>query len=217
MTVPGTGSFEQVLSNAANLSIGEQYRLLKDLEARLEQQVDRFAATVEQVELYAGRYDQQCSINDRRAEQDLRGWFANNRYLDREHFLELCFWKSPRPIRLYRLNDETRIIELTRAAMASSDERVKMESLLGSKGGLKGVGYPVASVILHFAHPDRYMILDRRALWSLGWSIPVSYDLRFWVRYTAHVRGLASSLGLELRTLDKALWQFSREKERAHQ
>lgn len=32
-----------------------------------------------------------------------------------------------------------------------------------------GIGtWGVASVILHFAYPDDYMILDFRAVWSLG-------------------------------------------------
>lgn len=63
------------------------------------------------------------------------------------------------------------------------DERVRIESLLGSRRGLKGVGYPVASTILHFAFPSSYAIMDFRVIQSLGWKQPSSYTFDFWQRY----------------------------------
>jgi len=75
---------------------------------------------------------------------------------------------------------------------------------------LNGVDYPVASTILHFAEPDRYMILDFRALWSLGIKQPSYWTFEFWMDFTRRARELAESLGVSIRTLDKALWEYSK-------
>jgi hypothetical protein len=142
---------------------------------------------------------------DQIVEAELRAWFAQHRFLDKPHFLKLGRWKSPRPIRWYEQNDAQTIEAITRAAIASTDERRKMDLLRQ----LRGVDYRVASTILHFAHPDRYMILDVRAKWSLGWDDrPDSPQL--WLDYTDRVRALARSLDVPLRTLDMALWEFSK-------
>lgn len=37
---------------------------------------------------------------------------------------------------------------------------------------INGVSWPMASVLLHFGHADRYPILDFRALWSLEVDTP---------------------------------------------
>jgi hypothetical protein len=89
---------------------------------------------------------------------------------------------------------------------AQSDEAHQIARLVT----LRAVGYPVASVILHFAFPDRFMILDVRALDSLGCTGSRSYTPAFWSRYSARAREIAGRLGVSLRTLDKALWEFSK-------
>jgi hypothetical protein len=68
-------------------------------------------------------------------------------------------------------------------------------------------------VILHFFHRDRYPILDFRALWSLHCEVPKQYDFRFWQEFTEFCRGLAEQTGASMRTLDRALWQYSKEKQ----
>jgi hypothetical protein len=51
-----------------------------------------------------------------------------------------------------------------------------------------------------------------RALWSLGFETPPSYySFEFWQRYVAHCRELATTAGVDMRTLDRALWQYSAE------
>lgn len=60
-----------------------------------------------------------------------------------------------------------------------------------------------------------YPILDFRALWSLGQTnTPSSYTFDFWWAYVEHARGLADEAGLRMRTLDRALWQYSKERQR---
>jgi hypothetical protein len=75
---------------------------------------------------------------------------------------------------------------------------------------LEGVGLPTASVLLHVAHKEPYPIIDFRALWSLGLDTPpMYYSFEFWQRYVSHCRELADAAGTDMRTLDRALWQYS--------
>jgi hypothetical protein len=134
---------------------------------------------------------------------------ARGRYT-RGEFLLLCSWKSPRSRPLVAANSAAAIGRATGAAFAATDEGARMEALLG----LEGVGVPTASVLLHFAHPGAYPILDVRALESLGVKGRSVYPVSFWLAYLAACRELAALHGVGLRTLDKALWQHSRERAR---
>jgi hypothetical protein len=52
---------------------------------------------------------------------------------------------------------------------------------------LRGVQAPTASVLLHFAFPDRYPIIDWRALESLGEPEQATYPIPYWLRYTVYI------------------------------
>src|SRR5260370_42139000 len=131
-------------------------------------------------------------------------------YLTRAEFLELCHWKTPRSQPRCATNTAAEIREATEIALATADERAKMYILRS----LAGVGWPTASVILHFCDRRPYPILDYRALWSLGLRRPPVYTFDFWCAYTEFARLLARSTGLDMRTLDRALWRFSKERQR---
>ena len=129
-------------------------------------------------------------------------------YCDRDDFLALCEWKSPRPRKHYQNNAADFIRAVTEVALSSPDERLRIEVLTL----LDGVLWPTASVLLHFAHRDPYPILDFRALWSLGVDEPpVLYNFDFWQAYTQYCRELAQKAGVSMRILDRALWQYSKE------
>jgi hypothetical protein len=116
-------------------------------------------------------------------------------------------WKWP-PSRGRPSRDAPDFVEaVTGVALATSDERLRIEVLTL----LDGVGWPVASVILHFVHRDRYPILDRLALKALGNDEPASYDFAFWWEYTQCCRRLADEHGLTMRQLDRALWRLGQE------
>ena len=70
---------------------------------------------------------------------------------------------------------------------------------------------PTASTLLHFAFPDAYPILDRRAVHALGQRPRSTYAVAFWLDYLDACRTLAGQHGVSLRTLDKALWQWSKD------
>jgi len=121
----------------------------------------------------------------------------------------LCDWKSNRIRHHCRKNPESRIRELARCALSiTQDEAVR----IGVLTLLNGVQYPVASVILYFCHREPYPMLDFRALWSLGLDEePSSYSFGFWWVYVRACRELAQATGLPMRTVDRALWQYSKE------
>jgi hypothetical protein len=130
-------------------------------------------------------------------------------HLTRPEFLRLCAWKSARTKPLCRKNSTHTIETLTRAAFATSDEALKIDLLRL----LEGVEWPTASTILHFCDARPYPVLDYRAIWSLGYAKPPRYTTEFWLAYVAFTRGLAERAGLPIRTVDKALWQYSKERQ----
>ena len=128
-------------------------------------------------------------------------------YLTRAEFLRLCHWKTPRSQPRCAQNSASQIREATSIALATNDERAKMYILRS----LEGVEWPTASVILHFCDRRPYPILDYRALWSLGYARPPTYTYEFWNAYTGFLRALSRDTGRDMRTVDKALWQYSKE------
>jgi hypothetical protein len=126
----------------------------------------------------------------------------------RDEFTEVCAWKTPRSRPKVASNSQAAVIDVTSRALAASDEQVRITSLLA----LAGVGVPTASVLLFVAFPDEYPILDVRALDSLGVKPRSHYPVSFWLQYLRFCRELAQRRAVSLRTLDKALWQHSKER-----
>jgi hypothetical protein len=135
-------------------------------------------------------------------------------YYTRDDFLEVCEWKTRgRPRRHYQRNSEEDVRRVTAIALSSADEKTRIMSLIGAEGGLRGVSWPTASVLLHLAHRDRYPILDFRALWSL--QVERSYyTFEFWWEYVQACRALAAECGVSMRELDRALWEYSSRNQR---
>jgi hypothetical protein len=144
---------------------------------------------------------------DDRVEREIGPRAMARGYLTRDDLVVLCEWKTPRSRRLVAGNEAGFVEAVTRTALATPSERLRIEVLTL----LDGVGWPSASVVLHFAHRDRYPILDYRALWTVGAAAPAAYGYPFWAAYTAFCRGLADRHGLTMRDLDRALWQYAKE------
>ena len=66
----------------------------------------------------------------------------------------------------------------------------------------------MASVILHFTFPDRYPIVDERAMNSVGGS--TRYTFEKWLSYVKLCRQKASDYGVSMRVLDQALWTYDK-------
>jgi hypothetical protein len=130
-------------------------------------------------------------------------------YFTRAELRELCFWKTPRSAPLVAANSTAEVRQATRLALSQKAEDARIRPLLA----LSGVSWPTASVVLHFAHRDPYPILDVRALEALGCLRP-TYSMSLWLQYVEFIRELATSLDVDVRTLDRALWQWSKERSR---
>ena len=135
------------------------------------------------------------------------------RYLNRDELKILVEWKSKRRYELVKDNNDGDIKYITKCAFRVKDERARIEVLTC----LRGVAFPIASAILHFFHEDPYPILDFRAPWSIGfYEKEIKYSFKFWERYMKRCRKLASDNGIEcMRTLDRALWQYSYKKQKS--
>lgn len=162
----------------------------------------RFPA--DQIEACASRYDYK---SDAALEHEVGPFMQREGYLTKAYFLTLAHWKSPRTQPRCARNSESFVEAVTHTAATSPDEQLRIEVLCL----LQGVSWPTASVILHFGHGEPYPILDYRALWSLGYDDPLDYDFDFWWSYVEFTRALATKQNVSMRTLDRALWQFSKE------
>jgi hypothetical protein len=158
----------------------------------------------QQIEALASRFPDTDDARYRAA-----GAAAHSRgHYRRDEFIAVCRWKTPRSSPKVAANTARAVARLTGRAFATSDEAQRMEALLE----LVGVGAPTASTLLFFAFPDDYPILDVRALESLGAKPRSQYPISFWLDYLGVCRELASRHGVGVRTLDKALWQHSKER-----
>jgi hypothetical protein len=151
----------------------------------------------------SGHYDY---ATDREAGEAGRQAHARG-YYTKTDFMTVCRWKSPRSAGRAAANSPGMIRRQTRLALSVTDEAGRMGSLIE----LQGVGVPVASTLLHFAFPRLYPILDWRALESLGQPRHSTYSTAFWLSYLGACRQIARENHVHIRTLDKALWQHSRE------
>ena len=111
-------------------------------------------------------------------------------------------WKSPRPLgRIKNGNTPDEISEALRLAASAKHVR----TAVGVLCGLNGVDVPMASAILTTIHPDRYTVIDWRALNALGvkksWLTVDDY-----LQYLDFCKAKADELGISLRDLDRALW-----------
>lgn len=167
------------------------------------------------VQQWAGRYDEIFKGSyDQTEEAAIRQWLSTLRepkYLHKVYFVRLGRWKTKRQTSNYMINDESRIVDITKAAYRASDSSVK----LGTLKTLRGVGVAVAGTILHYFHPDTYPIFDyharntlkRAGLWKR--ETKDASDIA-WLEYVELMRDLSAKLGVTLRDLDKALFAYDK-------
>lgn len=123
-------------------------------------------------------------------------------------------WKSERLVQ-YLIGNSNEKIRRALAVAASPDATT--ETAVKALTDLHGVDLPVATAILAAIYPERYTVLDYRALEALGHA---RHDVHFYEEYLAFCKRLAESnivspqsdlpAPTPLRTLDRALWEWSR-------
>jgi hypothetical protein len=100
-------------------------------------------------------------------------------------------------------NTDEEIADALALAVRAKTERAALAVLTG----LHGVHVPVASAILTAVDPERYTVIDLRALESLG-SKSTDRSVNFYLDYLETCRRLAREHRITLRDLDRALWQW---------
>lgn len=160
------------------------------------------------IELWADKYDYP------RAETELLELghdVQSAGYLTKDQLRLVAKWKSPRSAGHIERNSDDYVREITKWSFSSNTERSRVEVLTI----LDGVRWPSATVILHLFNSGNYPILDFRALWSVSEEVPKQYDFDFWWGYVLFCRDLASRNNCDMRTLDRALWQYSKDNQKA--
>jgi hypothetical protein len=123
-------------------------------------------------------------------------------------------WKSERVVHYLIGNSEEKIRKmLAVAASPASSVRDAVDALTE----LRGIDISVASAILATIYPERYAVLDFRALEALGHA---RHDVEFYEKFLAFCRQMAESGAVKaqgdlpgptpLHALERALWEWSR-------
>ena len=132
-------------------------------------------------------------------------------YLTRCELMEMGGWKRyTLPSQMVH-NPDGHVEKITAEVFRLDDDWEKLEKLMDRYEGLNGVGQPVASTILHLYDPERYPVFDIHALRSIRIKKEdVEGDKKFWEKYVKFCRAKADCHGVCMRTLDRALYKFSR-------
>ena len=169
-----------------------------------ESQINYWADTYTEYQRPEGQAREQQIIG-------LREGIQRRGYLMPEELFRIAYWKSHRRAQLTLENSDGFIRRTTEQAFTSTDDWEKLNALTN----LRGIGQPTASAILHLYDTGQYPILDIHALWSVGleWERRNSYQRSLWMEYVAFCREIANRNGIDMRTLDRALWRYSYDSE----
>ena len=123
----------------------------------------------------------------------------------RKHLSQIFEWKTKgRGRSRLQRNSDKEIADALSLAVSAKTERAAVAVLVG----LQGVQVPVASAILTAIDPERYTVIDFRALEALG-NDSTDRSVNFYLAYLDFCRLLAKAHRIKLRDLDRALWQWS--------
>jgi len=131
---------------------------------------------------------------------------AERGHFSRNEFLQVGSWKSQRSATYMKRNSNDDIEDITRLAMGAP-ERLRHRIL----DLLKGVGTGMASALLAVADPDAFTVIDYRAIETLQQHGELGSEWPSYGHYRQRCRQIADQLDTDLRTLDRALWQWSKE------
>ena len=163
-----------------------------------------------EITYWADQYVEQTSAENMIIEQglmDLRCEVQERGYLTKEELYRVAYWKTTRKSKIVKENSEEFVKEVTTKVFDATDDFEKLYDLTA----LRGIGEERASAILHLLDKDQYPILDIHAPWSCGleWVQRTKYP--FWQKYIHFCRDLAKRNSVDMRTLDRALYRFSKD------
>ena len=165
------------------------------------------------IEKLAEQYPDEYRKKDREIQEMMRSAVERETdgraigHLTRNELLKIGRWKSSgrRNDHHVMSNREIDVIERSHRAFADEDYR---HLIRPAPKGLKGVGLRTDTAIMHFAFPKKYPIIDENALLTLGIEHVSHYGSTLWRKYRNRCLEWAEKYTVDLRTLDRALWQY---------
>lgn len=158
-----------------------------------------------QICYYASQYD----VHDDTSIEKLVPEVKKRKYLKAAELLKLSNWKlwTGRNTHNIRKNSDLDVEEMTGFALDAKTEIGRIHCLLS----LSGVDIAIGSAILHWFHEDDYPIWDVRALETVQFN-KSQYKNWFqrWEAYVLFCRQTAKDHNIDMRKLDRALWQCSK-------
>jgi|SRR5882724_165623 len=126
----------------------------------------------------------------------------------RTHLETIFNWKTKgRGKSRLSKNSDNEIADALKLAVEAKTPRAAIAVL----AGLSGVDVPVASAILAMAKADSYTIIDWRALHALD-IYASNVTIKLYILYLNECRNIADETKITLRQLDRAMWQWSKDK-----
>jgi hypothetical protein len=126
-------------------------------------------------------------------------------------------WKSERVVH-YLIGNSSESIKSALAIAAAPE--TKAEDAVKALIALRGVDISIASSILSTIYPERYAVLDYRALEALGHA---RHDVAFYAEYNSYCKRLAECGMVQpreglpaptaLHALERAFWQWSKSRQ----
>lgn len=166
------------------------------------------------VDEWAARYRADMGDEERELFAEVGPAVRKRGYLTKDDFRRIGRWKTTRVSKILDTVPDVVIEQISRAAFSVTDERVSILS------ALPGVKQGRASAILTVWDPDRYTVIDWRAIQTLeeagyftDWATDPPYGA-----YLEVCRDISAKLSLQhidvtpLRELDRALWKYSETK-----
>jgi hypothetical protein len=162
------------------------------------------------IERWSGEYDRRArGTYEEAAILDWLSKQGESKFLNKEYFIRLGRWKTPRYQETRKTNNEQDIIEATRSAYEAEYDLEKLNILRR----LKGVGIAVASTILYYLQPDKFAIYDYHIRNSLEKAGKLTNGAKVdsskvWLEYTQIIRKLSTLYNKTPREVEKALFAY---------
>lgn len=134
-------------------------------------------------------------------------------YIDKEKAIQILKWKSPRPLIRYESNSESDIIDITKLAFDTKNDKLKIHILTS----LSGVSYPAASALLMFYDKTLFPVIDIR-VWTELYNVGLvtnnergqGFTLEQCWRYIEIIREIAKETNLSARQVEKRLFDYNK-------
>ena len=130
--------------------------------------------------------------------------------LSKDTFIGIIDWKSARVKGKVDWDDFQLYQKAIKCVPEVSDE-LKLSLLCG----LDGVEIPVGSTILNFMYPDKFPIVDFRVtqvLYDAGLLTSQTISKKTYRKYKTVIEDIVKDTGCDIRTIDRALFSYHKEK-----